>query len=117
MIGDFVCEFCEKFSNSSKYFRFFRSFKNFLKKGGAETIPLVRKLSKSELSLRCFRRLNFFKNIWQRAICFSAGVGPNMAPHQNSDRPDDRRRRACRQRRGKKNHLIEAAPFGRLDQM
>ena len=26
-------------------------------------------------------------------------------------------RRACRQRRRKKNHLIEAAPFGRLDQM
>ena len=56
-------------------------------------------------------------NMWQRAICFSAGVGPNMAPRQNSDRPDDRRRRACRQRRRKKNHLIEAAPFGRLDQM
>ena len=30
---------------------------------------------------------------------------------------DGRRRRACRQRRRKKNHLIEAAPFGRLDQM
>ena len=42
------------------------------------------------------------QNIWQRAICFSAGVGPNMAPRQNSDRPDDRRRRACRQRRRKK---------------
>ena len=26
-------------------------------------------------------------------------------------------RRACRQRRRKKNHLIEVAPFGRLDQM
>ena len=26
-------------------------------------------------------------------------------------------RRTCRQRRRKKNHLIEAAPFGRLDQM
>ena len=28
-----------------------------------------------------------------------------------------RRRRACRQRGRNKNHLIEAAPFGRLDQM
>ena len=30
---------------------------------------------------------------------------------------DGRRRRSCRQRRRKKKHLIEAAPFGRLDQM
>ena len=30
---------------------------------------------------------------------------------------DGRRRRLCRQRRPKKKHLIEAAPFGRLDQM
>ena len=30
---------------------------------------------------------------------------------------DGRRRRPCRQRRGKKKHLIEASPFGRLDQM
>ena len=28
-----------------------------------------------------------------------------------------RRRRPCRQQRRKKNHVIEAAPFGRLDQM
>ena len=35
-------------------------------------------------------------------------------------RPDGRRRCPCRQRHRKKNHLIEAAPFGkrgRLDQM
>ena len=30
---------------------------------------------------------------------------------------DGCRRHACRQRRRKKNHLIEAAPFGRIDQM
>ena len=30
---------------------------------------------------------------------------------------DGRQRRPCRQRRRKKKHLIEAAPFGRLDQM
>ena len=46
------------------------------------------------------------------------GVRPDVRPGVRPDvRPDGRRRRACRQRRRKKNHLIEAAPFGRLDQM
>ena len=46
------------------------------------------------------------------------GVRPGVWPDVRPDvRPDGRRRRTCRQRRRKKNHLIEAAPFGRLDQM
>ena len=38
---------------------------------------------------------------------------------QNNFRPfsDGRRRRPCRQRRRKKKHLIEAAPFGHIDQI
>ena len=45
-------------------------------------------------------------------------IRPDVRPGVRPDvRPDGRRRRACRQRRRKKNHLIEAAPFGRLDQM
>ena len=46
------------------------------------------------------------------------GVPPGLRPDVRLDvRPDCRRRRVCRQRRRKKNHLIEAAPFGRLDQI
>ena len=39
---------------------------------------------------------------------------PNVRPDV---RTDGRRRRPCRQRRRKKKHLIEAAPFSRLDQI
>ena len=39
-----------------------------------------------------------------------SGVRPGV-------RPDGRRQRLCRQRRRKKNHLIQAALFGPLDQM
>ena len=48
------------------------------------------------------------------------GVQPDVRPDVRPGvRPDVRTsgRRACRQRRRKKNHLIKAAPFGRLDQM
>ena len=46
------------------------------------------------------------------------GTVEPLVPWTVIGRPaDGRRRRACRQRRRKKNHLIEAAPFGRLDQM
>ena len=45
-------------------------------------------------------------------------VQPDIRPNARPVvRPDGRRRRPCRQRRRKKKHLIEAAPFGRLDQM
>ena len=46
------------------------------------------------------------------------GTVEPLVPWTVVGRPaDGRRRRACRQRRRKKNHVIEAAPFGRLDQM
>ena len=46
------------------------------------------------------------------------GTVEPLVPWTVVGRPvDGRRRCACRQRRRKKNHLIEAAPFGRLDQM
>ena len=55
--------------NFSNIFRVFRNLfvrfvlsKIFQKIGCAETIRLVRKSSKSELSSRFFGRLNFFKN-------------------------------------------------------
>ena len=56
---------------------------------------------------------------FQRQLTFKTsndrpGVRPGVRPDV---RLDGRRRRACRQWRRKKNHLIEAAPFGRLDQM
>ena len=58
---------------------------------------------------------------FQRQVTFkTTDVRPGVRPDvdvQPDVRPDGRRRRACRQRRRKKNHLIEAAPFGRLDQM
>ena len=48
----------------------------------------------------------------------AADVRLNARPNARPDvRLDGRRRRLCRQRRRKKKHLIEAAPFGRLDQM
>ena len=71
----------------------------------------------------------WWKAIWQCFFCQLFRSLGNLAPGKNpcrqraSGRTFGRTsgrtsgRRACRQRRRKKNHLIEAAPFGRLDQM
>ena len=74
------------------------------------------------------KNLNLFlKNFdtWQCFFCQLFRSLGNLAPDKNPCRQRasgwtfgrTSGRRACRQRRRKKNHLIEAAPFGRLDQM
>ena len=65
------------------------------------------------------------EKIWQCFFCQLFRSLGNLAPDKNPCRQRasgwtfgrTSGRRACCQRRRKKSHLIEAAPFGRLDQM
>ena len=67
-------------------------------------------LETTELELRRIRNVEVTR---RRRPCCQTAFG--RAFGRTSGRTSGRR--ACRQRRRKKNHLIEAAPFGRLDQM
>ena len=104
---------------------FLHSFDLFSKNKSRRCDDFGPKIGKNGDILAIFRP---FKDFWA-FLCFVGGVlevvqaekegsvGP-LVPWKVVGQPvDGRRRRACRQRRRKKDHLIEAAPFGRLDEM